>query len=345
MRLLATTEGDRAADVRDRAILMVLIAYGLRSGEVAGLRLEDLNWERERLQVRRPKPGRTHHYPLSRGVGQAILRYLRELRPRRPDRALFFTLNAPIRPLSGKATSHVVRSRLDRHATMEPEFNLAITASGIFDPSVPMTPDHFNRLARTRMKRIVDRGQTTLVSGSMRLFSPGPGKVTWGQRSAWRSSKTASVSCMRAPPIWCRNSRSRAANWCSRPPSANCTSTTCSSSTTSPTCVKDQAETSVLFELISSRYENRSLLVTANQPFGEWGSIFPEQAMTLAAIDRLVHRATIFELNVESYRRRTAVETKRGRGRIASRATPANTKVKLPGGASSKNKQAQENNP
>ena len=114
LRLLTTTEGDRAADVRDRAILMVLIAYGLRSGEVAGLRLEDLNWERERLQVRCPKPGRTHHYPLSRGVGQAILRYLRELRPRRPDRALFFTLNAPIRPLSGKAISHVVRSRLDR---------------------------------------------------------------------------------------------------------------------------------------------------------------------------------------------------------------------------------------
>ena len=114
LRLLATTEGDRATDVRDRAIPMVLIAYGLRSGEVAGLRLEDLNWERERLQVRRPKPGRTHHYPLSRGVGQAILRYLRELRPRCPDRALFFTLNAPIRPLSGKAISHVVRSRLDR---------------------------------------------------------------------------------------------------------------------------------------------------------------------------------------------------------------------------------------
>ena len=141
------------------------------------------------------------------------------------------------------------------------------------------------------------------------------------------------------------NSRSRAANWCSRPPSANCTSTTCSSSTTSPTCVRIRPETSVLFELISSRYENRSLLVTANQPFGDWGSIFPEQAMTLAAIDRLVHRATIFELNVESYRRRTAVETKRSRGRIASRATPANTKVKLPGGASPKNKQVQENNP
>jgi DNA replication protein DnaC len=75
---------------------------------------------------------------------------------------------------------------------------------------------------------------------------------------------------------------------------------------------KDQAETSVLFELIGARYERRSLLVTANQPFGEWGKIFPDQAMTLAVIDRLVHHATIFEMNVESYRRRTALERKRG---------------------------------
>ena len=75
---------------------------------------------------------------------------------------------------------------------------------------------------------------------------------------------------------------------------------------------KDQAETSVLFELIGARYERRSLLVTANQPFGEWGKIFPDQAMTLAVVDRLVHHATIFEMNVESYRRRTALERKRG---------------------------------
>jgi DNA replication protein DnaC len=75
---------------------------------------------------------------------------------------------------------------------------------------------------------------------------------------------------------------------------------------------KDQAETSVLFELIGARYERRSLLVTANQPFGEWGKIFPDQAMTLAVIDRLVHHASIFEMNVESYRRRTALERKRG---------------------------------
>jgi DNA replication protein DnaC len=43
-------------------------------------------------------------------------------------------------------------------------------------------------------------------------------------------------------------------------------------------------ETSVLFELIGSRYERRSMLITANQPFGEWGKVFPDQAMMLAAI-------------------------------------------------------------
>ena len=76
---------------------------------------------------------------------------------------------------------------------------------------------------------------------------------------------------------------------------------------------KDQAETSVLFELIAARYERRSLLITANQPFGEWGKIFSDQAMTLATIDRLVHHATILEMNVESYRRRVALQRKRGK--------------------------------
>ena len=78
----------------------------------------------------------------------------------------------------------------------------------------------------------------------------------------------------------------------------------------------------MLFELIAARYEQRSLLITANQPFGEWDKIFPDQAMTLAAIDRLVHHATILEMNVQSYRRKTAVERKRGPGRPPTHATP-----------------------
>lgn len=85
---------------------------------------------------------------------------------------------------------------------------------------------------------------------------------------------------------------------------------------------KDRAETSVLFELISARYERRSLMVTANQPFGQWDNVFPDPAMTVAAVDRLVHHSVILELFVkQSYRRRTAAKAKRASSR--PRATPA----------------------
>ena len=98
-RWLTTTEGSRPVDKRDRAILMLFIAYGLRAGEVSGLQLDDLDWGEETLRVRRPKLGRPHLYPLSRGVAHAILRYIPEVRPPRPERTLFFTLKAPFRPL------------------------------------------------------------------------------------------------------------------------------------------------------------------------------------------------------------------------------------------------------
>ena len=71
---------------------------------------------------------------------------------------------------------------------------------------------------------------------------------------------------------------------------------------------QDQAETSVLFELIARRYETRSLAIAANQPFSAWDRIFPDKAVTVAAIDRLVHHATILEMNVDSYRRRAAAD-------------------------------------
>jgi DNA replication protein DnaC len=73
---------------------------------------------------------------------------------------------------------------------------------------------------------------------------------------------------------------------------------------------RDQAETSVLFELIAERYERKSIAITANTPFSQWGEVFVDPAMTVAAIDRLVHHSTIFEMNVESYRRRSAAQQK-----------------------------------
>ena len=114
LRLLATTEGEASIDIRDRAILMLLITYGLRASEVAGLRLDDINWKEDLLSVRCLKPGRTHLYPLSHGVGKAILRYLLETRPPCKERALFLTIKAPIRPLSLISMGYIVRSRLTR---------------------------------------------------------------------------------------------------------------------------------------------------------------------------------------------------------------------------------------
>jgi len=77
---------------------------------------------------------------------------------------------------------------------------------------------------------------------------------------------------------------------------------------------KSEAETSVLFELIAHRYERRSLLITANQPFSQWDTIFADDMMTVAAVDRLVHHALIVEIHTDSYRKRAA----------ASRSTAAN---------------------
>ena len=74
---------------------MLFVTYGLRAGEVGGLRLEDFDWENEMVRVRCPKPGRTHVWPLSRPVGSAMLRYIREVRPTSYGRSLFFTCTRP----------------------------------------------------------------------------------------------------------------------------------------------------------------------------------------------------------------------------------------------------------
>jgi len=71
---------------------------------------------------------------------------------------------------------------------------------------------------------------------------------------------------------------------------------------------KSDSESQVLFELIAHRYERGSLLITTNQAFSEWDSIFGDNMMTVAAIDRLVHHADIFQIEGDSYRKKQALE-------------------------------------
>ena len=99
-------------DIRDRAILLLLAVYGLRSAEVRGLQLEDLQWEQELPSIARPKQRKKQLYPLSESVGEAILRYLKKVRPRVRYREVFLTLQAPIKPLSASGLWHLVGRRL-----------------------------------------------------------------------------------------------------------------------------------------------------------------------------------------------------------------------------------------
>jgi site-specific recombinase XerD len=111
-RLLAAAHGNQSVDIRDRAMLLLLSVYGLRAGEVVALRLEDFDWEREVLIVPYGKRQRPRTYPLCRPVGDAVVRYLREVRPRSDRRQIFITLLAPFRPLDGATVGGMVSRRL-----------------------------------------------------------------------------------------------------------------------------------------------------------------------------------------------------------------------------------------
>jgi site-specific recombinase XerD len=112
-KLLKSVESNHPTDIRDRAILMLLAIYGLRRGEVAKMRLDDLDWENEIICIKRLKNSKIQKFPLSPSVGKAIIRYLKEVRPHNCSyREVFIMLMAPYHPLSGKAISQVVSRRL-----------------------------------------------------------------------------------------------------------------------------------------------------------------------------------------------------------------------------------------
>jgi DNA replication protein DnaC len=58
----------------------------------------------------------------------------------------------------------------------------------------------------------------------------------------------------------------------------------------------------LFFQLVSSRYERASLIVTSNKPFGRWGEVFGDEVVAAAMIDRLVHHAEVVSLRGDSYR-------------------------------------------
>src|SRR5205085_9297831 len=89
-----------------------LAVYGVRSREVARLRLGDIDWQKESIVFARAKGGGSHSFPLHKQVGAAIIRYLKEVRPKSRCREVFLTRRAPIGTLSGGALWAVVGRQL-----------------------------------------------------------------------------------------------------------------------------------------------------------------------------------------------------------------------------------------
>ena len=80
--VLQSAEKDRSPlGLRDYAILRLLATYGLRVGEIAGLKLNDIDWGAETLNVRHSKTGTHTLLPLTEPVGEALIQYLRHGRP------------------------------------------------------------------------------------------------------------------------------------------------------------------------------------------------------------------------------------------------------------------------
>ena len=85
-------------------MLLLFAVYGMRSGEVRTLKLEDLDWGKNLIWVPRTKGRRIQCYPLAETVGEAILRYLEDGRPKSSKyREVFLTVEAPIQPLRGSS--------------------------------------------------------------------------------------------------------------------------------------------------------------------------------------------------------------------------------------------------
>jgi integrase/recombinase XerD len=110
-RIMAHAGGDSPADVRDRAILMLLAIYGMRSGEVRLLRLDQIDWPGRVIRVFRLQRRQPQVYPLLRSVAEAVARYIDTARPKAAHPEIFLGLQAPHRPLSSGAMSALVRNR------------------------------------------------------------------------------------------------------------------------------------------------------------------------------------------------------------------------------------------
>jgi integrase/recombinase XerD len=118
-KIVASCDRRTVRGRRDRAVLLLLTRLGLRAGDVAALRLGDLDWSRAAMTVF-GKSRRGVRLPLPQEVGDAILAWLSRGRTDRYDDHVFFGLRAPIGPLTRSKVAMIVESAARRAGVMKP---------------------------------------------------------------------------------------------------------------------------------------------------------------------------------------------------------------------------------
>ena len=106
---------------RDYAMLLLLATYGLRAREVGSLRLDDIDWSSNTLHIRRRKAGNSTSYPLALEVGEAIVDYLKNARPKSIHRQVFLLDRAPRGPAGSRVVSSQAKTHLDAAGITAPK--------------------------------------------------------------------------------------------------------------------------------------------------------------------------------------------------------------------------------
>lgn len=119
-RAIASCDLTTSLGIRDRAVLLLLARLALRAGEIANLELNDIDWKNARIRVS-GKSKRSSRLPLPQDVGDAILHYLEEARPRVDEGRIFLRSRAPYRPFSTSVSiGHIAKRALERAEVLSP---------------------------------------------------------------------------------------------------------------------------------------------------------------------------------------------------------------------------------
>ena len=113
-KMLKAIPKDTPVGTRDHAIIVLMMAYGIRGVSAAQLLLDDLDWQHSRIRIRAQKGGKEVVLPLLQAVGEALIQYLQHRPGQSPCRQLFLRAKAPFRPLDSVAISMIVRRHLER---------------------------------------------------------------------------------------------------------------------------------------------------------------------------------------------------------------------------------------